>query len=55
MAHELQEGDISSIVERSSGYSGADMANLCKEAAMVRDLPLFHDREFEQNVQFIPA
>ena len=33
-AHQLAEADIDSIVARSRGYSGADMANLCKEAAM---------------------
>lgn len=32
--HDLDEEDIAKIAERSAGYSGADMTNLCKEASM---------------------
>lgn len=32
--HELDEEDIARIAEKSAGYSGADMTNLCKEASM---------------------
>ncbi|XP_039304840.1 fidgetin-like protein 1 isoform X2 [Solenopsis invicta] len=39
--HNLNEEDISSIAEKSAGYSGADMTNLCKEASMepIRSIP----------------
>ena len=32
--HNLQDEDVTKIVEKSSGFSGADMANLCREAAL---------------------
>eukprot|EP00058_Branchiostoma_floridae_P015557 XP_002601045.1 hypothetical protein BRAFLDRAFT_242422 [Branchiostoma floridae] len=32
--HSLTEDDISIICQRAEGYSGADMANLCREAAL---------------------
>lgn len=32
--HDLDEGDVVKIAEKSAGYSGADMTNLCKEASM---------------------
>ncbi|XP_050452752.1 fidgetin-like protein 1 [Cataglyphis hispanica] len=39
--HNLNEADIVRIAEKSSGYSGADMTNLCKEASMepIRSIP----------------
>ena len=33
-AHALAGADVDSVVERSLGYSGADMKHLCQEAAM---------------------
>ncbi len=33
-AHELQEDEYGYIGDLTEGYSGADMSNLCKEAAM---------------------
>merc|ERR1712112_355213 len=40
--HELTEEQVDEISELTEGYSGADMANLCKEAAMgpIRSLDL---------------
>ena len=32
--HNLTEADVNDVAERSKGYSGADMCNLCKEASM---------------------
>ena len=32
--HCLTEKEMEEVVEKTEGYSGADMANLCKEAAM---------------------
>ncbi|XP_013397326.1 fidgetin-like protein 1 [Lingula anatina] len=32
--YQLTEEDLDSICDKSEGYSGADMANLCKEAAL---------------------
>lgn len=32
--HNLTEEDVNDVAERSKGYSGADMSNLCKEASM---------------------
>ncbi|XP_028045943.1 fidgetin-like protein 1 isoform X2 [Monomorium pharaonis] len=39
--HDLNEEDITKIAEKSAGYSGADMTNLCKEASMepIRSIP----------------
>ncbi|KMQ92084.1 fidgetin-like protein 1-like protein [Lasius niger] len=39
--HNLDEADIVRIAEKSAGYSGADMTNLCKEASMepIRSIP----------------
>ncbi|XP_070165621.1 fidgetin-like protein 1 isoform X2 [Polyergus mexicanus] len=39
--HNLNEADIVKIAEKSAGYSGADMTNLCKEASMepIRSIP----------------
>lgn len=39
--HDLDEEDIARIAEKSAGYSGADMTNLCKEASMepIRSIP----------------
>ncbi|XP_072755713.1 fidgetin-like protein 1 [Anoplolepis gracilipes] len=41
--HNLDEADIMRIAEKSAGYSGADMKNLCMEASMepIRSIP-FH-------------
>jgi SpoVK/Ycf46/Vps4 family AAA+-type ATPase len=33
-SHRLTEEDVVSIAAKAEGYSGADMSNLCKEAAM---------------------
>ena len=33
-AHDLSEEDMGRIRDMSEGYSGADMTNLCKEAAL---------------------
>ncbi len=30
----MQQGDVSIIVAKTEGYSGADMANLCRDAAL---------------------
>ena len=32
--HCLTDKEMEEVVEKTEGYSGADMANLCKEAAM---------------------
>ena len=32
--HNLSSSDLAILCERTDGYSGSDMANLCKEAAM---------------------
>lgn len=39
--HDLSSDDVTAIAERSAGYSGADMTNLCKEASMepIRSIP----------------
>lgn len=39
--HNLDEEDVAKIAEKSAGYSGADMTNLCKEASMepIRSIP----------------
>ncbi|XP_014485971.1 PREDICTED: fidgetin-like protein 1 isoform X2 [Dinoponera quadriceps] len=39
--HNLTPEDVTKIAERSAGYSGADMTNLCKEASMepIRSIP----------------
>jgi len=39
--HDLNEEAIMKIAEKSAGYSGADMTNLCKEASMepIRSIP----------------
>lgn len=39
--HNLSPEDVRKIAERSAGYSGADMTNLCKEASMepIRSIP----------------
>ncbi|EFN64126.1 Fidgetin-like protein 1 [Camponotus floridanus] len=39
--HNLVEEDIVRIAQKSAGYSGADMTNLCKEASMepIRSIP----------------
>ena len=33
-SHSLTEQDVASVVEKTGGFSGADMANLCREAAL---------------------
>lgn len=39
--HDLTQEDVTRIAEKSVGYSGADMTNLCKEASMepIRSIP----------------
>ncbi|XP_018367061.1 PREDICTED: fidgetin-like protein 1 isoform X2 [Trachymyrmex cornetzi] len=39
--HDLNEEAIMKVAEKSAGYSGADMTNLCKEASMepIRSIP----------------
>ncbi|XP_020282881.1 fidgetin-like protein 1 [Pseudomyrmex gracilis] len=39
--HNLDQESVTRIAEKSAGYSGADMANLCKEASMepIRSIP----------------
>lgn len=39
--HNLDEENVAKIAEKSAGYSGADMTNLCKEASMepIRSIP----------------
>jgi len=39
--HDLNQQDVTRIAEKSAGYSGADMTNLCKEASMepIRSIP----------------
>jgi SpoVK/Ycf46/Vps4 family AAA+-type ATPase len=39
--HDLDQEDVTRIAEKSAGYSGADMTNLCKEASMepIRSIP----------------
>ena len=32
--HCLTDKEMEEVVDKTDGYSGADMANLCKEAAM---------------------
>jgi SpoVK/Ycf46/Vps4 family AAA+-type ATPase len=33
-AHNLKDCDIDDIATKTEGYSGADLTNLCKEAAL---------------------
>lgn len=32
--YELSEDELNQVMELTDGYSGADMANLCREAAL---------------------
>lgn len=40
----MTEDEMKTIVERTDGYSGADVANLCKEAALgpIRSLQVYY-------------
>lgn len=42
--HQLTEEDVTSLVSKTAGYSGADIRNLCTEAAMgpVREISTLH-------------
>ncbi|XP_011345822.1 fidgetin-like protein 1 isoform X2 [Ooceraea biroi] len=50
--HNLGQEDVTRIAEKSAGYSGADMTNLCKEASMepIRSIPFsqLEDIEMEE-------
>lgn len=49
-SHSLTNEDLDLICEKTAGYSGADMANLCKEAALgpIRSISF-------ENIEFITA
>lgn len=47
--HDLRQEDVARIAERTAGYSGADMTNLCKEASMepIRSIPFSQLEDIE--------
>ena len=55
--HCLTDKEMEEVVDKTDGYSGADMANLCKEAAMgpiwrgiLADCPTM-DTSFQLNIR----